>query len=244
MLAEYRLKQGVVEQQIQEIDKLNLVINTLEKEMLELKSKYESAVEERNVTGVQLIDRNDELCILYERSNQQQNTLKGGELDFRTREEDLRMVKLQIEEFKRHVEAAKKRLPDIAKFSLKITEYEDLLVAERKKTEAFSSQLEDPKNVDRWRSLEGEDSDIEQLTTKMNVLESRLDTKREQLLEKELILEEIGSLTERLRLQALGKRESAKVMADQLNDLQSKIRDTTKKMLATVSELSMYQVSG
>jgi hypothetical protein len=30
------------------------------------------------MTGVQLIDRNDELCILYERSNQQQQALKGG----------------------------------------------------------------------------------------------------------------------------------------------------------------------
>ena len=37
-------------------------------------------MEQRNLTGVQLIDRNDELCILYERSNQQQETIKKGEL--------------------------------------------------------------------------------------------------------------------------------------------------------------------
>lgn len=69
-----------MEQQIQEIDKLNIVINNLEREMLHLKTKYEHSVEQRNVTGVQLIDRNDELCILYERSNQQQEALKKGEL--------------------------------------------------------------------------------------------------------------------------------------------------------------------
>jgi DNA repair exonuclease SbcCD ATPase subunit len=51
LLAEYRQKQNIVEQQIQEIDKLNLVINNLEKQMLELKSHYEHAVEDRNVTG-------------------------------------------------------------------------------------------------------------------------------------------------------------------------------------------------
>ena len=28
--------------------------------------RYEVAVEERNYTGIQLIDRNDELCILYD----------------------------------------------------------------------------------------------------------------------------------------------------------------------------------
>lgn len=51
LLAEYRQKQNIVEQQIQEIDKLNLVINNLEKQMLELKSHYERAVEDRNITG-------------------------------------------------------------------------------------------------------------------------------------------------------------------------------------------------
>ncbi len=105
---------------------------------------------------------------------------------------------------------------------------------------------------------------MEQLTAKIKVLEDRLDAKREQQLEKELVLEEVGALTERLRTQALSKRcapafcrlpvysvcnlwsimcrEAAKQLADQLSDLQLRIKDTTKKMLATVSELSMYQV--
>lgn len=37
LLSDYRSKQSTVEQQIQEIDKLNIVINNLEKEMLLLK---------------------------------------------------------------------------------------------------------------------------------------------------------------------------------------------------------------
>lgn len=31
--------------------------------------KYEMACEHRNYMGIQLIDRNDELCILYEKAN-------------------------------------------------------------------------------------------------------------------------------------------------------------------------------
>jgi seryl-tRNA synthetase len=45
LLSEYRQKQSIVEQQIQEIDKLNLVINNLEQQMLDLKSRYERYVE-------------------------------------------------------------------------------------------------------------------------------------------------------------------------------------------------------
>ena len=71
----------------------------------------------------------------------------------------------------------------------------------------------------------------------------RMDGKREQLLEKELILKEITSLTDKLRDQAISKRDISKSMADQLNSFQNRIRDTTKKMLASVSELSMYQAT-
>jgi len=243
LLSEYRSKQSVVEQQIQEIDKLNVVINTMEKEMLELKSRYEKAVEERNVTGVQLIDRNDELCVLYERSNQQQQALKAGEIQLLKRTEELRLLRLQTEELKRQYLAARKRLPEIESNNAKIQDLEAQLAEMRRKTDECSNLLEDPNNAERWRPLEGEDPTFEQLTTKIRTLEGRLNVKREQLLEKELVLEEVSALTNKMRVQAISRRDSAKEFVDQLNEFQTKIRETTKKMLASVSELSMYQAT-
>jgi chromosome segregation ATPase len=243
LLSEYRAKQSTVEQQIQEIDKLNVVINNLEKDMLHLKTKYEKAVEERNVTGVQLIDRNDELCILYERSNQQQEALHKGETESITKEEELRLVRLQVEELKRRYLAARRRLPELENYKTRIRLLEESLDKESKLTIELSEKLENPQNLDRWRPLEGQDLDLEQLVAKIKVLEDRLDQKREQLLEKDLILEEVTSLTDKLRTQAVSKRDAAKVLADQLNELHGRIREVTKKMLASVSELSMYQVS-
>lgn len=242
LLSDYRAKQGTVEQQIQEIDKLNIVISALEREMLEIKGKYEKAVEERNITGVQLIDRNDELCILYERCNQQQEALKKGEVHLQEKEDELRFLRLQCEELRRHYEIAKRKIPEVDRYKEKISQLEKSLIDEKHRTDDLSLKLEDPQNLDRWRPLDGEDPDSEQLSAKMQVLEDRLDEKREQLVEKELILEEVAALTEKLRLQALSKRDGAKSLADSLNSLQSRIRDVTKTMLATVSELSMYQV--
>jgi chromosome segregation ATPase len=243
LLSEYRQKQGVVEQQIQEIDKLNLVINNLEQRMLELKNRYEKYVEQRNSTGVQLIDHNDELCILYERSNQQQDYHKNGELEMRKKEEEARMLQLQIGELRRQYGAAQKRVPDIEKNIKLIAELEEKLKAEQAHTEELSAMLEDPSNATRWRPLDGEDPDMDQLQSKLKMIEDRLDEKREQLLEKELILEEVTVLTERLRDQALQRRDASKTLSNTLGDLQTKIRDVTKKMLATVSELSMYQAT-
>ena len=96
VLCQRRERQEVVDQQIAEIDKLNSVISLVEKEMVRVKKmyanaalvspsncntlrRYEVAVEERNYTGIQLIDRNDELCILYEKSNIQEQIMRNGE---------------------------------------------------------------------------------------------------------------------------------------------------------------------
>lgn len=241
-LSSYRERQSVVEQQIQEIDKLNNIINNMEKQLLELKKKYEKAVEERNTTGIQLIDRNDELCIIYERSNQQLEAFRKGEIELLRKDEELRMIRLQAENVKRRYVVAKKRIPEIESMKAAVRDLEDLLVVERKKTEDLSLQLEDPKNIDRWRPLEGDDPSLEQLGVKLKVFEERLNTKREHLLEKELVLKELTILTEKLRNQAASKRDLSKSMADQLNSFQTRVRDTTKRMLASVSELSMYQV--
>ncbi len=44
-------------------------------------------VEDRNFTGIQLIDRNDELCILYEKSNIQESIIRNGDIELRKKEE-------------------------------------------------------------------------------------------------------------------------------------------------------------
>ena len=64
-----REKKENVDQNINEIEKLNMIILSLQKDMQNLRVQYEEACENRNYTGIQLIDRNDELCILYEKSN-------------------------------------------------------------------------------------------------------------------------------------------------------------------------------
>jgi len=242
LLSDYRQKQNVVEQQIQEIDKLNVVINTLEREMLELKARYEHGVEERNAVGVQLIDRNDELCILYERCKQQLDALRKGEDGLREKEEELRQLRLQSEELQRQYQAATNRVPEVEASKRKLKELEGELKAENGLRLDLGAKLEDPSNTERWRKLEGEDLGPEELAAKIAILEDRIDKKREEILAKGLVLEEVTALTTKLQQQAKSRREAAMTMADQLTMYQSKIRDTTKKMLATVSELSMYQV--
>lgn len=84
---------------------------------------------------------------------------------------------------------------------------------------------------------------VQDLMTKIQQLEERLSDKQEQLLEKELILEEVTQLSGRLRVQAAEGRGETLELAKRVNDYQAKIRKVTRRMMATVSELSMYQAS-
>jgi hypothetical protein len=67
-------KKVELEEQIAELDKLSAIINSTEREMLRVKKRYEGVIEGRNYAGVMLIDRNDELCVLYEKANIQVRT--------------------------------------------------------------------------------------------------------------------------------------------------------------------------
>ena len=51
--------------------RMNGFIHTAEREMSSFRKHYEVCVLDRNGVGISLIDRNDELCILYEKSNVQ-----------------------------------------------------------------------------------------------------------------------------------------------------------------------------
>merc|ERR1711971_1486157 len=74
-------------------------------------------------------------------------------------------------------------------------------------------------------------------------LEERLNDKKESLLEKELILEEVAALSDKLRQQAVDGRQGTMELSQKVNVFQSRIKDVTRKMMATVSELSMYQAT-
>jgi len=199
-------------------------------------------VEDRNYTGIQLIDRNDELCILYEKHNIQEQVLTKGELELQAREEDIRRLNLERVELGREKEVVRKFLPVGPEMEADVLILKEELDESRRETARLSDILESPEN-DRWRLLPGTDPAPQELAQTIKKFEERLNDKKEQLLEKELVLEEVGSLSERLRQQATDGRSDTLELAKRVNDFQARIRAMTKKMMATVSELSMYQAT-
>lgn len=58
-------------------------------------------ISERDILGSQLVRRNDELALLYEKIKIQQSILNKGEMQYRQRVEDIRLLKLEIKKLRR-----------------------------------------------------------------------------------------------------------------------------------------------
>ncbi len=286
---------GRERQQESEVLKLNSIVSQTEMRMLELRRDFAAAVDSRNLTGMQLIDRNDELCILYEKANLQQSVLNKGEVALKEKEAKMRTIKLEMEELRRKIELCRSRIPSLQMYRQvtdTLQKHRDQLAAERMITKALDYKLENPSfgssssdssspsssssssssgaagedgavgsaglsgpdripasvmalvpQGPRSRLLKGSDPSPEILAAKVQVLGARLNERKEQLLERELVLDEVTSLSDKLRVQAAETRGGTLDLAKRLNDYQGRIRTMGRKIMATISELSMYQAT-
>lgn len=188
-----------------ENEKLVSILNSIDSEMATLRADYELACESRNYTGVQLIDRNDELVLFYEKIQHLQNQI--NDLYKKILEEETKLEKIQVDngEIERYIEVNRKKIPQIPILSNQIKELENELKILNETLDKLVKYIESPEN-NLKRELPGEDPEIDYLKMKYDHLSQMLNQKKELLLEKELINEEINDIAEKLRKSALEDR--------------------------------------
>lgn len=102
-------------------------------------------------TGIQLIDRNDELCILYEKSNIHQSIFKQGDEVMKGKEDELRVIKNDQAEMRRKIEVARKNIPSLSVYASTtrtLEAVEQQLEQERALTRELCAKLENPTGTD------------------------------------------------------------------------------------------------
>ena len=79
-------------------------------------------ISERDILGTQLVRRNDEVSLLYEKIKIQQSTLYKGEAQYNQRLEDIRVLKLEIRKLRRERVLLQKNVANVE--DLKSVEHE------------------------------------------------------------------------------------------------------------------------
>lgn len=63
---------------------------------MQLRHRYEQCIQERNDLGLQLIERNEEVCVFYEKLNVQESVIRQANLELTAREEELRFLRMEV----------------------------------------------------------------------------------------------------------------------------------------------------
>ena len=204
-----------------------------------LKQEYESAITERDIFGTQLIRRNDELELLYEKIKILQSTLSKGEVQYQERLSDIGILQKKCIDLQRETTIFKKQSSSIVDYKKEIYHLEKELIQERLQVKALSEELETPINCHRWRKLEGTDPDTFEMIQKIKTLQRRLIKKTEEVVDKEILIQEKQKLIE--ELQDLLRRQPGPEIAEQLALNQHNVKEKIRQMKSMAAELNMYQ---
>jgi len=237
--AQIKEAETAIASQKAEIEKLNHIINEADQERLRQKKEYDIVINERDILGTQLIRRNDELALLYEKIKIQQSTLNKGQIQYRDRLNEIRVLKIKLNDLKRELAILKNSVSNIDVLKREVHHLGRELLQERTKVKALSEELENPLNVHRWRKLEGSDPSTYEMIHKIQTLQKRLIAKTEEVVEKDLLIQEKEKLY--IELKNILARQPGPEVAEQLSVYQQNLREKTRQMKAMASELNMYQ---
>jgi chromosome segregation ATPase len=174
LMHQYKDKRDQIDHRLSRIETLNANINAAEEQMMRLKEKYEQSVKDRNQSGVQLLDRNDELCILYERINIQKEIMGKGAASLNDREDEIRRLELILTGLHRKIELEKQKKPLLQQYHKEIAKLEKEREHFDRRLGELSARMENPDDPSRCRNLGGEDPDQDHLSKKIEKLETLL----------------------------------------------------------------------
>ncbi|XP_017341054.2 coiled-coil domain-containing protein 146 isoform X1 [Ictalurus punctatus] len=229
------------EEQRLKIIKLGQVISAKEQDLLHMRKSHEASVQSRNERGVQLLEREEEMCVFYAKVNVQESLICEGTLQIQVLEDEICSLKMLINEERRQIHLSEKQLPCKRSLEDEHALLQKQLSECKEHGQSLEKTLGDQVKEKQFRELSGKDPSPPELIKKIEQLEMQLAAREAQLLEKELIYEQVTRLSEHIRTKAENGKEDTLRLAKKVNEFQSRIKECTKKLMAVVSELAMRQ---
>jgi len=220
-----------------EIKNLTQIIADSDTERSKQQMKFNAVTNERNILATQLIRRNEELALLYEKIRIQQSTLLKGESQYRERLIDISMLRKKVHELRTQLKTSLARIRYVEEMRRQITTLQRALIRERTKVKALFEELQNPMNVHRWRKLEGSDPAEYENILKLHTLQKRLIAKIEESRQKDLVIRE--KERQYADLKAVLARQPGPEIAEQLTVYHENIVMRTEQLQRMSDELDL-----
>jgi chromosome segregation ATPase len=138
-----------------ELAKLSAVIGEADSEQARQAKEQEVVLNERDLLGLQLIRRNEELSLLYEKIRIHDSMLGKGQTQYEHVTTTVRTLRGRLAELRAQVETLRASVVNVTSIRDEVYHLSRELMHERTKVKALESELANPLNVHRWRKLEG-----------------------------------------------------------------------------------------
>ncbi|KAJ3067383.1 hypothetical protein HDU98_009382 [Podochytrium sp. JEL0797] len=219
-------------------NKLKHIISEADADRVKQKKEYDIIVQERDIIGTQLIRRNDEIALLYEKIKIQASTLNKGEIQYRERLEDIRVLRLEIKKLRREKAILQTETQNVDALKNEIFKLQRDILREKTRVRVLEEELESPMNIHRWRKLSGSDPSTYELITKIQTLQKRLIAKTEEVLEKELVINQKEKLYHEVK-EVLQRQPGPEVL-EELRAVKDAVKVKMRECKSLASELNMY----
>ncbi|CAM4476877.1 unnamed protein product [Leuciscus chuanchicus] len=197
-------------------------------ERIRLKRELDQVMSERDLLGTQLVKRNDALKLLYEKIKIQQSIMNKGDLYYNERLEDIRLLKIEIKKQRREKNILNKTTSNVEDLRQEVFHMQRELQKERTRCRALEDELKNPINIHHWRKMEATDPSTFELIQKIHCLQRRLIAKTQEVVEKELLLQEKEKLY--VELKHILARQPGPEAAEKLQVYQRTLREKTKQL--------------
>ncbi|XP_055905296.1 cilia- and flagella-associated protein 58 [Eupeodes corollae] len=221
-------------------DRLLKTIAEDEIRFLGLSHELDDTRKNKNLIGLQMVRRNDEIVLLKEKVLIIQTALDQGQVQYNQRLEDIRLLKVEITNLHTERDCLSKAVKSTADMRIEIIRLQRLLTEERVRCRALMEDARMPGAVHRWRILKGTQPGKYELIQKVQMLQRRNLRQEVQKVRLEQKLQENEKICESMK-KIVEKLPTADVK-DQLNKSQWALREKEKKLKAMIAELSVNQI--
>lgn len=229
---------SLVQTQQTEQDKLTKLVSDKEVVVARLETELSTIMQERDSLGVQVLRRDEEIALLYEKVRLQASTLVKGETQYRERLDDIRVLKLEVKNVRREKAALLSETNNVDSLRQEIYRAEKELLREKTRVKALEEELNAPVNVHRWRKLAGSDPSTFELINRIQNLQKRLIKKTEEVVEKELLIQQRDKIYKELK--TVLARQPGPELLQELQLVKKIAKEKTREAKSLASEINMY----
>ncbi|OHT14907.1 hypothetical protein TRFO_14702 [Tritrichomonas foetus] len=237
----YKDLQGKIDFQMNETSRLNLVLQNLENSIQHHQDLYMKQSDDCANIQRELIDRQDQLCLVNEQFNRHEEVMKRGEIALKDREEEYKLLNLQLKDFQRQIDIIQRKVPQLRAYEAEIVDLQKQLNVERKDVDKITQKLEAPDLKERQRAYCGKDFTLKELEEKVSLYEQRINSKEQQLWEKQILLREIEDKINELMQDSRTDNKKTSKIYEKSGSLRAEAMALRRKKMAAMAESSVYK---